>query len=64
VHPADFRGSGECGLGSRRGSSEAPDKTILVSSDFARALGDGVVSLALHHLRSLATPHELFAPAQ
>ena len=36
---------------------------ILLSSDFARALADGVISLGLHHLRGLATPHELFAPA-
>ena len=34
-----------------------------ISRDFARALGDGVVSLGLHDLRGLATPQELFAPA-
>jgi adenylate cyclase len=45
------------------GVAKALDRPILVSSDFARALGDGVVSLGLHHLRGLATPHELFAPA-
>ena len=33
------------------GVAKALDRPILVSSDFARALGDGVVSLGLHHLR-------------
>jgi adenylate cyclase len=45
------------------GVAKALDRPILVSSDFARALGDGVVSLGPHHLRGLAMPHELFAPA-
>jgi adenylate cyclase len=35
---------------------------IVVSEELAAAL-DGVVSLGRHHLRGLATPHELFAPA-
>ena len=43
------------------GVAKALDRPILVSSDFALALGGGVVSLGLHHLRGLATPHELFA---
>ena len=43
--------------------AKALDRPILVSSDFARALGDGVVSVGLHHLRGLAIPHELYAPA-
>ena len=34
------------------------------SADFTKALGDGVVSLGLHDPRELATPRELFAPAQ
>jgi adenylate cyclase len=45
------------------GVAKALDRPIIVSSDFARALGDGVVSLGLHDLRGLATPQELFAPA-
>ena len=45
------------------GMGKALDRPILVSSDFAQALGDGLVSVGLHHLRGLAMPHELFAPA-
>jgi adenylate cyclase len=45
------------------GMAKALDRPILVSSDFAQALGDGLVSVGLHHLRGLAMPHELFAPA-
>jgi adenylate cyclase len=45
------------------GVAKALVRPIIVSSDFARALGDGVVSLGLHDLRGLATPQELFAPA-
>ena len=45
------------------GVAKALDRPILVSSDFAQALGDGLVSVGLHHLRGLAMPHELFAPA-
>ena len=46
---------------------EAAAKTlsrpIVMSADLARLLGDDVVSLGRHHLRGLAAPHELFAPA-
>jgi hypothetical protein len=45
------------------GVAKALDRPILFSSDFARALGDGMVSPGLHDLRGLATPQELFAPA-
>jgi adenylate cyclase len=45
------------------GVAKALDRPILASSDFARALGDGMVSLGLHDLRGLATPQQLFAPA-
>jgi adenylate cyclase len=45
------------------GVAKTLDRPIIVSRDFARALGDGVVSLGLHDLRGLATPQELFAPA-
>ena len=45
------------------GVAKALSWPILVSSDFAQALGDGFVSVGLHHLRGLAMPHELFAPA-
>jgi len=45
------------------GMAKALDRPILVSSDFAQALGDGLVSVGLHHLRGLAMPHELFAPS-
>jgi adenylate cyclase len=44
------------------GVAKAFDRPILVSSDFQRALGDGVVLLGLHDLRGLATSQELFAP--
>jgi adenylate cyclase len=46
------------------GVAKALGRPILVSGDFAKALGDGVVSLGLHDLRGLTTPQELFAPAQ
>jgi adenylate cyclase len=45
------------------GVAKALDRPILVSSEFAQALGDGVASLGLHDLRGLTTPQELFAPA-
>jgi hypothetical protein len=40
--------------------AKALDRPILVGSDFAQALGDGLVSVGLHHLRGFAMPHELF----
>jgi adenylate cyclase len=39
------------------------EQPIVVSQDFAEALGNGVTSLGGHHLRGLAALHELFAPA-
>ena len=43
--------------------AKALGRPIVVSDDLARLLGGGVVSLGHHHLRGLATPHELFVPA-
>lgn len=40
------------------------NRPIVVSDDFAAALGGGLASLGRHQLRGLATPHELFAPAE
>lgn len=39
------------------------NRPIVVSDDFAAALGGRLVSLGRHRLRGLTTPHELFAPA-
>src|ERR1700730_9150856 len=35
------------------GMAKALDRPILVGSDFAQALGDGLVSVGLHHVRGL-----------
>jgi adenylate cyclase len=43
-------------------AAKALRRPIVVSADLAAAL-DGVVSLGRHHLRGLAAPQELFAPA-
>jgi adenylate cyclase len=43
--------------------AKALNLPIVVSDEFARAYGGPLRSLGTHHLRGLATPHELFTPA-
>jgi adenylate cyclase len=40
------------------------DRPVVVTDDFARAFVGPLVSLGHHRLRGLATPHELYAPAE
>jgi adenylate cyclase len=44
--------------------AKALDLPIVVSDDFARAYGNTLTSLGHHQLRGLASPHELFTPAE